>query len=329
MKKLKTIIIFFNLLYFFFLFENKITYADDEDTSPGELFIRNHTSSATLKIVVYPIGCVFNGDKDYKLLCKHRVPNYYDYIIGGSKSGIGEQSQMALDHDASGDASPVDGAVGFGLYKIVIYVWNGVYYEAANYCFIDFGTSDYPFYGHPYLYGDIGFEYRNNNIITHNGGYTLPEDRTIKAWDQRQWRGENAYEPPNKNGFKTAPNDQYGNWLNFPQIATDYGGTAHETPDTQASRNASKAWMGWAARCSTASPTRRAELGAGLGFQSVGRHGRHVCCRIEEHRDQLRAGDAVDHAVVGLGDEREAGRSRAPRRTTSPRAASRGRAAGT
>ena len=75
------------------------------------------------------------------------------------------------------------------------------------------------------------------------------------------------------------------------------------------------------------------ELGAGrLGLRHPRLGAAAARCRpaveVEQDRGEVDARDAVDERVVGLRDQREAGRRRAPRPATAPTAAWRGRAAG-
>jgi len=194
----------------------------------GEVRIKNHNLSDIIKIQVYPVGCVFNGDKEYKLRC--RLPDGPEYIIGGERENLSYWGSLILDNDAGEAFGDVDGAIGYGKYRVDFYKKIGTEYDYVNYCYFDYSTSNYP-WTIGLLDNDIDIEYRSETNIRHNGNYELPPDKTIKIWDQRQWNGENAYENQNKNGFKTTTSDQFGNWLNFPHFATYFGGTTHEKAD--------------------------------------------------------------------------------------------------
>ena len=65
---------------------------------------------------------------------------------------------------------------------------------------------------------------------------------------------------------------------------------------------------------------RRAAPGSGGGSGSASSASRGVGRRVEQHLEELRAGHAVDHAVVDHLEERACARRRGPRRGASPRA---------
>ena len=75
--------------------------------------------------------------------------------------------------------------------------------------------------------------------------------------------------------------------------------------------------------------SRRSPPGSGAGRQASGSRWPGLGRGVEQQRAELDRGEPVDHAVMGLADQREALAPRVPRRSTSPTADGRGAAAST
>ncbi len=206
--------------------------------APRELFVRN-SSNMVIKIDVYPVGCIFNGNLDYSLRCARFYTNY-QYITGNSIKGIEPTVQLGFEHDAEnhdeddeGMGNDIAGVVGYGKYRIDFYEKtsnNPETYVYRNFCYIDYSHSNYPWNPGPNgLTNDIYVYYMGNGDVRGWSFSTLPFDRTLKIWDQRNPNAPNAYEPQNKSGFKSTNN---GEWLTYPLDATIYQGEepwGHET----------------------------------------------------------------------------------------------------
>ncbi|MBZ0203816.1 MAG: hypothetical protein K8I03_12430, partial [Ignavibacteria bacterium] len=207
-----------------------------EDLYPGELFIYNKNPYNVIKVNVYPVGVVFNGAKEYNLKCinPENIPGEPPHIVGCSVENIQPNGQVVLNHDVSEAEINMDGAIGFGKYRIDFYIWDATHWEYLNYCFVDFGDADYPYTvglpGFGLLQADVDISYQDSERLTYFGNQRLPSDRVIKMWDQRaKDENPNAIKTQNRSGFKTTNSDG-GIWLNFPLVATDYGGVNHITP---------------------------------------------------------------------------------------------------
>jgi len=214
------------LIFFTFTEVNIFSQEDEDPPAPGELFIYNQHPDY-LKIEVYPIGTTFSGNKEYKL--KSTYDDWFQYNIGGTKSSIANTGSMILDFDAP-DVGDRDGQIGYGKYKIDFYVWTALGWVLGNYCYIDFGDSDYPYSPGPWsMQNDISIYYHWNHEITYYGNNPIPSDNTVKIWDQTVFNGHSK--TPNKSGFKTTTSES-GIWLNFPHYASDYQSPfiGHVTP---------------------------------------------------------------------------------------------------
>jgi hypothetical protein len=64
----------FFLMIFILIFNPMQLESFDDEAVTNELEITN-SSSDIIKVSVYPVGTVFNGEKEYKLLCEHPVPS--------------------------------------------------------------------------------------------------------------------------------------------------------------------------------------------------------------------------------------------------------------
>lgn len=51
----------------------------------GEIIVHNYSYQKNIRVQVFPVGAVFNGDKKYRINCAHPRLGIYDKIIGGSK----------------------------------------------------------------------------------------------------------------------------------------------------------------------------------------------------------------------------------------------------
>lgn len=117
-----------------------------------------------------------------------------------------------------------DGMIGYGKYRINIYKLVGSNFTLVNHCYVDYSHSLYPWSPPPNgLANDISITYINENTLNH-WGYPMPPDNTVKIWDQRV-RVPEAYEEQDKNGFKSAVPDSYGNWLQWPLDPLNFNGS--------------------------------------------------------------------------------------------------------
>ena len=208
-----------------------------------EVMIENKSNSECIYVRVFPVGAVFNGDKQYSLQCKFPT-NDYQYIIGCSVilTPFGTpRSTIEINHDADGTTGGTKAAIGFGKYMVKFYqvTIQGqdtiVSVQSFDSCEIDYSDSDFPNYlpfpGGITLDRDIAFKYYNQDSITYNWNENLiPNSRLIQIWDQRA-RNIILYKPQNKNGF-TSINMFDINYARYPIDAADemFGG-AHLHPE--------------------------------------------------------------------------------------------------
>jgi len=183
------------------------------DLHVNELQVRNF-SNENVMIDVYPVGAVFNGDKEYKLRCKYLLGNV-EYIFGAKEIVINANNGIAqLNHD-SRDGDLMAGSIGYGKYRIDFYRYVGGNWTYQNYCYVDFSHSKYPWSNFPNgLQNDINIDYYSENNIQY-WETQFSGDRTVRIWDQRV-RVPTAYEEQDKNGFISSESDVYGNWLQYP-----------------------------------------------------------------------------------------------------------------
>lgn len=163
----------------------------------NELQVVNR-SSYQIKVDIYPIGTVFNGDKKYKLLCKRLLGQPELYIIGVKNSFLDANGgQIQLNHDASDGDIGMSGAIGYGKYRIDFFKWNSInqVWDLKNYCFVDFNHSNYPWGGSTFT-NDINIDYYSEDNIE-AWEHPLPYDKTIRIWDQHV-RNPSAVEEQNK-----------------------------------------------------------------------------------------------------------------------------------
>ena len=174
-----------------------------------------------LKVVVYPIGAIFNGEKKFTLqsrLYSNRK------IYGGSKIGMLNLDRFTLDHDAAAGTG-ADSVIGYGRYRVTFFRLNGQNYDSVDYCDVDFSDADYPL-----LYpADITLKYFSSTdirfIFFEAQEYAIGSaGRYLKIWDQY---GGVIHREQNKNGFKTSYDSQV-----LPINARDSGATQHLSPNT-------------------------------------------------------------------------------------------------
>ena len=192
------------------------------DLHVNEIQIKN-LYNENIRIDVYPEGLVFNGDKEYKLRCKH-ILGSIQYIIGAKEFVISSNGGIAqFNHDAADGDNNMTGSVGYGKYRIDFYRYVGGDWTYQNYCYVDFSHSKYPWGGMPNgLQNDVTISYYSENNIKY-WDTQFSGDRTVRIWDQRV-RVSTAYEDQDKTGFYSVPGDQYGNWLVLPHFPQSYGG---------------------------------------------------------------------------------------------------------
>ncbi|HRJ98134.1 MAG TPA: hypothetical protein PL089_00800 [Ignavibacteria bacterium] len=214
MKKIILVIIYLIVIF------NDLSYSDKSDLVIGELIIYNYAPNTTLKVKVYPIGFVYNGDKEYNPECI--LNGNYDYIIGGEEEGIATYSSFSLDHDGAGDDGG-EASIGYGKYRVVFFQLDSGIYDSIDYCDVDYGDSNYP-YGNPFT-ADINFYYYSSqNIKVWTTSNSLPANRLVTIWDQRAMDSTHV-RIPNKYGFSS--NDNY---INYPINILQYGAVSHLNP---------------------------------------------------------------------------------------------------
>ena len=143
-----------------------------------EVMIENKSNSECIYVRVFPVGAVFNGDKQYSLQCKFPT-NDYQYIIGCSVilTPFGTpRSTIEINHDADGTTGGTKAAIGFGKYMVKFYqvTIQGqdtiISVQSFDSCEIDYSDSDFPNYlpfpGGITLDRDIAFKYYNQDSIT-------------------------------------------------------------------------------------------------------------------------------------------------------------------
>ncbi|MCI0450464.1 MAG: hypothetical protein L0Y79_11910, partial [Chlorobi bacterium] len=201
----------------------------DENPSGGELIIYNRHATDNIKVVVYPIAAVFNGNLEYSLKCFRPLQGVYSHIVGGQESEIMNNSSFALDHDGATD-NEAEAAIGYGKYRVEIYKKVSGNYQFVDYVDVDYGDADYPaLYSVAPFIRDLPINYYSSTDIRYWNGTPIPSSRYIPIWDQSV-RNQLAVKTQNKNGFKTTNSDN-GEWLDFPLYAPSYGGAGHLTPE--------------------------------------------------------------------------------------------------
>ncbi|MBS1517572.1 MAG: hypothetical protein JSS91_05745 [Bacteroidetes bacterium] len=192
MKKIITLIVFM-------LFLNRFGFT--QESTSFELKIKNN-STDSIKIYVYPIGSIFNGDKLYNLNCKFPRDSVYKFIYGGYKKLYGSNHTFELNHDADYFRPTTEASIGYGKYRVRFNVYNifTELYDSVDYCDVNYGDSDYPYQ----VNNDIFLEYFNSDSITFLfGGSSIrikinEANRYLKIWDQY---GGNVHKTQNKSGF--------------------------------------------------------------------------------------------------------------------------------
>ena len=182
------------LIFVFILIIIFNNYLFANDMVIGELEIENKSTTDIIKVIVYPVGIVFNGSKECKLRCLNGENILNKFIVGCSKTNLNPMDgKVRLNHDASGSEPGIDGAIGYGKYRIDFYKKIYEMYHYVNYCYVDFGHSNYPWTSG--FVNDVDIQYINEYTILHWSYKPLPEDRIIKIWDQRV-NYPTSYEPP-------------------------------------------------------------------------------------------------------------------------------------
>jgi hypothetical protein len=195
----------------------------------GEVIIANY-STKQLRVEVYPIGAIFNAEKEYNPECVFPYLNHYNFIVGGSKvlnKFEGSPQRFTLDHDASGDIG-AEAAIGYGRYRIVfIQSSSDTTFEdgPTTYCDIDYTDADFPYTGWQFMQRDVHIQFYSIQNIEYNWDgdpVPIPVDRLLISWDQRTVSNPNSYKTQNRNGFRS--HIDYKNW---PINAMNYGASNH------------------------------------------------------------------------------------------------------
>ncbi|MBK8980929.1 MAG: hypothetical protein IPM38_01090 [Ignavibacteria bacterium] len=191
-----------------------------QESTTYELKIQNF-STDSLKIDVYPIGTIFNGDKLYSLKCKNPRELYYKFIFGGSKYLNNNYNTFDLNHDANNYYGTCESSISYGKYRIRFSIYNTVNeeFDSLDYCDVDYSDSDYPYQNH----NDIILKYFNADSITFSFLSTfyniIEAGRYLKIWDQF---GGSFNKTLNKNGFISD-----SSYLYIPINAVDSMAQAH------------------------------------------------------------------------------------------------------
>ncbi|MCI0449999.1 MAG: hypothetical protein L0Y79_09500, partial [Chlorobi bacterium] len=128
---------FKNTLILIIITSLSTVFAQEENPAGGELIIYNRHVTEDIKVVVYPIGAIFNGNLEYKLKCLNpQDPPGYQYIVGGEKSGMTYNISFELDHDAASGYSAAK-SIGYGKYRVEIYKKVSGSYQFVDYVDVD------------------------------------------------------------------------------------------------------------------------------------------------------------------------------------------------
>jgi len=170
-----------------------------QDASTFELKIINN-STINIKIDVYPVGAIFNGDKLYNLECAHPRDTIYKYIYGGSKILFEGHHTFELNHDADYYNGTSHASISYGKFRVRFSIYNNITeeYDSLDYCDVDYSDSDYPYQNN----NDLTLFFNSDSSVTftftpniYNVNVT---DRYLKIWDQY---GGNIHKTQNKSGF--------------------------------------------------------------------------------------------------------------------------------
>ena len=186
----------------------------------GELIIHNKTNG-TLVVEVYPVGAIFNGNKQYLLKCVNSRLGYYDKIFGGVDT-LTSNENFILDHD--GDLQYCcegEKSIGYGKYRVEFYQDDSI----SGYCYVDYSDSDYP-YGSPFTADIHLYYFAPNDVRPWDISQQMPSDNVVKIWDQRVLNPA-SYKSPNKSGFSSSFENQV-----FPVNAADSGASNHISPNS-------------------------------------------------------------------------------------------------
>ena len=156
-----------------------------------ELYIKNLSSDRVVSIKIYPVSMTFNGFKNYDLLCAFREdPPNYNFINANYGGSLNPNDEFIYNHDFNTANNGNHGAIGFGIYKVLIR-W-GTSLSSFDTCTIewDYGCAIAP----PPFTADLSIFFRDNNndpriTFQWSSGTELRIDtsfvnKKIEAWKQ-------------------------------------------------------------------------------------------------------------------------------------------------
>gem|GEM_PF-1674863 len=207
-----------------------------QDIQQGEFMVVNNTgkNGYQIKVDIYPVGAIFNGNDQYTLNAANQVGSY-NKIWGVEQYPLTNNQTTQnwyarINFDKTSDIYECHFPLGYGRYRID-------FYEGANKtfaCDIDFSDANFTGISTSTYYQKLRIDYYASNDVklqfygTNTSPYSITNGEKICVWEQKGT--VNGTQAQNKGIFTDYSLDGQ-QYHNYPVNAVNYGFFRHVTPE--------------------------------------------------------------------------------------------------